>query len=334
MKLSAPSGTRYATVDLLKILLTVGIVFRHAELVGQAGLDAAYDALSHGIQLLTELCVPLFFVLSGFLFFRNPPERADFRFFRDKLRRRIRTLLVPYLIANVFAFLAYWAAWRFAPGMMDGYFGDSWRNPLFVFWTGPVNLSLWFIRDLFLALLLAPLYWLLVRFTRFWGVLVLGLFWYLTGTPAWCNFFFVLGAWAAVSRTDIAGACRKTGPWWLLLYLCCFAAAWRDPALTKLSVLAGLPLCLAAADRLVRTLRREIPSDRQAWVFFIYLYHYIPVLALKKLLPQAIGPDSFPALLGCYLLTALLTLGLLSGLYAALKRFTPRAAAILVGGRQ
>ena len=331
---TAGARNRYEAVDLLKVLLTVGIVFRHAELTDRSGLVPAYDLVNRGMMLLTELCVPLFFVLSGFLFFHNAPEKTDARFFWRKICRRFRSLLIPYLIANAFAFVCYWAAWRFAPGMMDGYFGDSWRNPLFVFWTGPVNLSLWFIRDLFIAILLAPVYWLLVRFTRFWGVLAAGIVWYLTGMPVWLNFYFILGAWAAICKIDVAAICRQSAPWWLLLYLCCFAAALRDASMTRLTILAGIPLTFAAADRLVRRTRRKIPPAWQAWDFFIYLYHYIPILALKKLLPTLCRPNTFFALCGTYLLTAALTLGILSGIYAGIRRLAPRTLGVLTGGRR
>ena len=328
-----PTQHRSETVDLLKVLLTIGIVFLHASLIEQSGQNAAYDVFQHGIDLLGGLCVPLFFALSGYLYFRNVPEKPDFRFFWKKTRNRFSSLLLPYLIANAFAFLCYWAAWHFAPGMMAGYFGDSWRNPLFVFWTGPVNLSLWFIRDLFIAILLAPLYWLLIRFTRCWGVLALAAVWLLRGTPVWCNFYFILGAWAAIDKVDVAGCCRRTLPVWLLLYLACFIAAMHKDGFTKLSVLTGMPLCIGAAERLVGKLPRKIPRTWQAWCFFIYLYHYIPILTLKKVLPPLLGPGGFWGLLGTYLLTALLTLGLLSGAYLGMRRLIPRMTGILTGGR-
>lgn len=196
------TGNRIEVIDLLKVILTVGIVFRHAELVGMEGRSEAFDMFSRGMMFITEICVPLFFVISGYLYFRNVPAKPDVQFFWNKTRSRVFSLLIPYLIANVIAFGFYWAAYRYAPNMMSGFFGDNWKNPLFIFWTGPINMSLWFIRDLIIACITAPLIWLLVRYTRIWGVLALAAVWIFIAGSAWYNLWFTIGAWAAVCQGD------------------------------------------------------------------------------------------------------------------------------------
>ena len=285
-----PTGQRYPFIDLLKVILTVGIVFRHAELVELAGRSETYDALNRGMMLITSVCVPLFFVLSGFLYFRNVPEHPGARFFLDKSRKRVFSLLIPYLIANAFAFIIYWLAYRYAAGMMSGYFGDDWHNPLFVFWTGPVNMSLWFIRDLIIACIVAPLIYLLVRYTRIWGVLALAVVWFKLGGSPWYNFWFTVGAWAAVCQGENVG-------------------------------------------RLLGKVNCQVSPNAAAWCFFVYLYHYIPIIAFKKLLGAAFNPTGTLVLVGTYLLTAILTLATVTGLYIVLKTIFPRLTGILVGGK-
>ena len=284
------TGQHYPVIDLLKLILTVGIVFRHAELVGLEGRSDTFDLLNRGMMLITEVCVPLFFVLSGFLYFRNVPKEPDVKFFWGKTRSRVFSLLIPYLIANTVAFVCYWLAYRYAPDMMSGFFGDDWKNPLFVFWTGPVNLSLWFIRDLIIACIMAPAIYLLVRYTRIWGVLALAAVWFFVASSPWYNLWFTLGAWAAVCQGG-------------------------------------------RADRLLGAVRCRVPADAAAWCFFIDLYHYIPVIALKKLLGQTLDPHSFLSLTGVYLAVALLTLALLTGLYYLGKHLAPRVTGVLVGGK-
>ena len=324
---------RFKTVDLLKVLLTVGIVFRHSEMPAAAGISEAFDGISRAMMLLTELCVPLFFVLSGFLFFRNAPDMPGAGFFLGKMKKRVFSLLIPYVIANCVAFACYWAAYRWAPSMMSGFFGDDWRKPMFIFWTGPVNMSLWFIRDLIIAVLFAPLTWAIVRFTRIWGVVALGLVWYFVGMQPWYNFFFALGAWAAVWKVDAGEICRKTGPWWLLLYLCSSAAAFKNPELTNLTVISGLPLCIYAAGVIQRRFNLELPPSWQAWCFFIYLYHYVLVIVLKKGLLAWLQPTGGWALAGIYMASALITIGVLSLIYVLLRKLAPRVTGVIVGGK-
>lgn len=286
---------RYRLVDGLKFLLTVGIVFRHAELLGELGRSAAFDGFDRLVMGATEVCVPLFFVLSGFLYFRNTPPQPGIGFFLGKLRSRLFSLLLPYLIANALAFAVYWAAYRWAPQLMSGFLGENWKNPIFVFWTGPVNLSLWFVRDLLIAVIFAPLTWLLVRYTRVWGVLALAVVCHVWGMRPGYNLYFVIGAWLALWR-----------PCWVA----------------------------AADDWLARRNIRTVPASGQAWCFFIYLYHYLFVLALKKLLPLWIAPQGFWGLLGTYLLVAVLTLALLTGLYALLQKTAPKLLQFLTGGKR
>ncbi len=287
---TSTTGKRYAFIDLLKVILTVGIVARHASLVDLAGRSGAFDLFTRVVVALTEVCVPLFFVLSGFLYFRNVPERPDAGYFWDKTRKRVTSLLVPYLIANVLAFVCYWLAHRVAPGMLSDFFGDKWTDPLFIFWTGPVNLSLWFIRDLIVACLVAPLIYLFVRYTRIWGVLALAAVWFFVGKSPLYNLWFTLGAWAAVCQRERAG-------------------------------------------QLLECWRGNVPADAAAWCFFIYLYHYIPVISFKKILGMLFAPQGFFGLTATWLATALLTLGTVTALYIVLKKYAPRVTGVLVGGK-
>ena len=324
---------RNKTVDLLKVLLITGIVFRHGELVVFAERNAAFSAFNHGMMIFTELCVPMFFLLSGFLFFYNVPERPTMSLYFKKLRTRVTSLLVPYLIANVIFFVAFWLAQRYFPEMISGFMGEKWHDPLFVFWTGPVNLSLWFIRDLMYSILLSPLIWLLVRYTRFWGVLAVGLLWYFKLLPFYVNFFFILGAWAAVRKIDVAGGCRRAGPWFLFMYICLFALPLPYETLKQITVLAGLPLCVYATGLLMDRFKWEIPSSWAAWCFFMYLYHYLPELVFKKVLTQYFEPSGFWSLMLVFLAVSILTLAVVTGLWWLMKKWMPRTTGVLVGGK-
>ena len=329
----AVQNKRYQSIDFLKVFLSIGIVLRHAELVSLAGRNQTYDWINQAGMLFSELFVPMFFILSGFLFFRNAPMRFEMKFFTEKWRKRVFSLLIPYIIANVVAFVCYWLAYRYYPSMMAGFFGDSWKNPLFVFWTGPVNLSLWFIRDLIIAVLCAPLTWLLVRYTRVWGVIFLGLLFYFVGMQPWYNFYFAIGAWAAMWGHDVKELSLKTGPWWLLAYICTFATAMRFPELKMLTILPGFPLLLYAAEAITKHTNLKIGPQWAAWCFFMYLYHYIPELVLKKLLGSWIDPHTTMGLFLTFMAVALLTLLLVSGVYYIMKKLMPKPTSVLVGGK-
>jgi len=278
-------------IDLLKVILTVGIVCRHATWLEIGTEYTVFQTVTKVISWITEVCVPLFFVLSGYLFFLNSPGKPDVRYFLSKLKRRVFSLLIPYLIANVIAFICYWAAGRYFPELVSGFFGDRLHDPLFVFWSGPVNLSLWFIRELMVCCLLSPLVWLLIRYTRVFGVIALGVLWgfHIGPMPL---FMFALGAWPAIRRL-------------------------HAPKLSKW--MEEHPVHITPASR--------------AWCYFIYLYHYLLLIGVKKGLVLWLNPGSSAGYLACYVASVLIVLASLTLLYALMRRFLPRFTSALVGGK-
>lgn len=275
-------------LDLIRVLLTVGIVCRHATTADLPSTTAAFDAFTQVMVRLTEVCVPLFYVISGYLFFRNVPMFPRPGWFLDKYRSRFFSLVIPYLIANGVAWLCYYFAVKAAPSMVSGFFGDSWKNPLYVFWTGPVNMSLWFIRELILVVVVSPALYLLVRFLRWWGVLLLGVLWAFKIGPAPLFFFSI-------------GACE---------------GVWK---------IAPVERWLLAPSR--------VDVRSRAWTYFIYLYHYLLVVGVKKVLVQVLQPEGTLALLGVYLASVVIVLGILTGLYFGMRKVLPKITGIIVGGK-
>ena len=275
------SGNR---LDMLRVLLTLGIVCRHATSENLAPIVWA-----------TEVCVPLFFALSGYLFFRNAPEKPDWKWFWGKIRSRIFTLLIPYLIAVVIAWLCYYFAIKAVPSMVDGFMGDRWKDPLYVFWTGPVNLSLWFIRELMVVVVLSPLVYLIIRYTGWWGVLA-------------------LGAWWAMGKY---GGFAFGGPEPFFLF-----AAGGCLGIHK----------IGPVERWLHA-KSRVPVSARAWTFFIYLYHYLLLIGVKKGLAMLIPFQGVWGSITVWFFSVILVLAVLTAVYAMGRRYLPRVTGVLVGGK-
>lgn len=271
-------------IDVLRVLLTVGIVCLHATTNNL-----------QPIVWICSVCVPSFFALSGYLFFWNAPQKPEWRWFRGKIRSRIFTLLIPYLIAVVIAWLCYYFAIKAAPSMVDGFLGDRWKDPLFVFWTGPINLSLWFIRELMVVVVLSPLIYMIIRYTRWWGVLALGVWW-------------AMGKY---------GGFPYGGPEPLFLF-----AAGGCLGFHK----------IASVERWLHTGSR-IPVSARPWTFFIYLYHYLLLVGVKKGIARLIPFQGDWASIAVWFFSVVLVLTALTAVYALGRRFLPRVTGILVGGK-
>ena len=99
------------SIDQLRFPCAAAVVLLHAlgqPLAGNDGISFRYGAYDATRILFSEgmcrVAVPIFFFISGYLFFVKL-EQWNINVWVDKLRKRAKTLLVPYLLWNIIAFL-------------------------------------------------------------------------------------------------------------------------------------------------------------------------------------------------------------------------------------
>ena len=179
-------------------------------------------------RIFAAIAVPLFFMMSGYLFFYRTEWNSAA--FVGKLRRRVRSLLVPYVLFCLLAVV----------GLVVNYAmsGHSWAQSLHLylgdgkwlhnFWdvhtTGtntnllgiskpisyPINIPLWFIRDLMVIVLMTPIIHLAIKRLR-WGWLLLmtalsisGVWIPLVGFSPSSVLWFSVGAWFSINGRSMA----------------------------------------------------------------------------------------------------------------------------------
>ena len=263
------------TITLLRLPLTVFVVFIHYNmgvrgfpLHGETyGLDApVWFRLVTALfsDVLPRTAVPLFYIISGYLFFRGGSFDTDA--YRRKLRTRASTLLVPYLLWNSIAVLvqlshrlpllssvfpgAHLTEVRLTPLRLLRTFADHyWNRGILVTpevdgmvseLPYPADVPLWYVRDLMLMVLLSPVVWWLVRRSGRWLSVTLGAIWYLRPVmfPTWgegwgtmlldAAFFFSWGSYHAIcGGSPVKETCK---PWPVVLIYLPIACA---DALTK-----------------------------------------------------------------------------------------------------
>ena len=77
-------------------------------------------------QTLVKVAMPVFFIMSGYLFFANV-DKWDIAIYKKKIMRRVNTLLIPYLIWNLlmavklktFSMSMLWSYWNPAGTQID-----------------------------------------------------------------------------------------------------------------------------------------------------------------------------------------------------------------------
>ena len=103
---------QFKVFDWLRFPLIVGVVFIHCfgkpfdfDAVDFAHLSAmdCYNLFRVAVsRVLTHVCVPVFYLISGYLFFIRL-EKWDYKVYLDKLKKRCKSLLMPFLIWNSLA---------------------------------------------------------------------------------------------------------------------------------------------------------------------------------------------------------------------------------------
>ena len=93
-------------IDAFRFFCVLAVVPLHCVFLDRYpdAVRASAEAVERWAGALAWPGLKLLFLLSGFLFFRDVRSATSFgTFWKEKLRRRMRSLLVPYLFWNLFA---------------------------------------------------------------------------------------------------------------------------------------------------------------------------------------------------------------------------------------
>jgi len=290
-----------------------------------------------------------FFVISGYFFFLNVTD-PSIRWIPAKWKKRVRTLLIPYLIWNALDVLAIFVKMRlFAMKGIPAGENEIFTlqgGPLYWFITGPADFPLWFLLALIIMTLLTPAIYPVFRRFPIASLVVLVVF-YLAfpGEPYLVTmrglFFFCLGAWAGIHKKSLLDFCQRYKVLAIvgtvvLSVVATFRTGYPDHYFWRRSfylfgMTAFMNLCYAMTRDNPRREARLIKLS--ASVFFIYAAHEIYILGWTKgIFVRVFGEGLSGAwirLLGVPVIVLLVCLGL----YYLLNCIMPRTLAFCCGGR-
>lgn len=339
-------------IGLMRILLIAGIVFVHIPFDPDTspflGLNGAFDWLRVFLgESLFRVGVPCLSAISGYLLFRSGSAAFDYR---KTIRRKLQTIALPFLIWNGALLLAVLLMQRYGIGI--GYLPDlASLNPAglfdaaFAVGGNPINLPLYFLRDLFVCILLSPL---LAAAIRRYPAAVLAVLFMLAVLPAPLGivlrnsilFSFSTGIWLALNRADLKSLDPYAGPVaGGFLFLSGILAAllyWNGPDFPmwleisrNVMIIFGIPGFWAIAALLVRTGPGLSLSRTGGLSFWIFCGHY-PLLLLLWMIWNRAGAEQYPLF---YSGAAVLTFAVLFLTNSLTRQAMPGLHRILTGSR-
>ena len=365
-------------LDALRFPLAVMVVVIHSSISKDYHLPD-YTALSGmdicvALQILfshvvCHVSVPVFFMMSGYFFFYKS-EKFDLTIYLTKLKSRIYTLLIPYILWNTLYILRNLAVVIAKREEIIQYFSQN--QWLHMYWdcnvwaldrvnwlgtvtpsTGPILVPMWFLRDLMVIVVLTPiLYPLLRRFgkltlallavcyiTRIWPIL--------PGFSPTAAFFFSFGAYFSIHREVMVDKLYRIR---IPVYLICIPLLiltflW-DGTHTRIGqyiypffIIAGVISVICLATALVSNDYLNFSKRLSPTTFFIYAGHaafglYITYFILKRIIPQSNLDENWFLITLKYLLTPVMATSICLVVYVVLERWSPKLLSLLIGNRR
>lgn len=344
--------SQYEVIRQLRFPMIVLVTFAHSYGKVEEGFSLlasewnTYEFLKLLVsQTLVKVAVPVFFIMSGYLFFANV-DKWDVVTYKKKILRRIKTLLLPYLIWNLlmavklktFSMNMFWAFWNPAGKQID-WFGNE------QLMTAPANMPLWFLRDLMVVSLLTPIIYILVRRLGYWLMAVLtvlylsGVCAFIPGISAYAVFFFTLGAILSIRKMDLVEIFNRfEWPAYGLSIILGVAMmiTYSTPIFSSLMLcfrLIGAIAVFCLASRILSATNKRLPLVVCKSAYFIYLAHYVFFFSFIDTAFFSLFGTSIPALSLHYLLAPLIKVTILTTIYIFYNRLKRELMPTVKGNR-
>lgn len=349
------SMTQYLS-DKLRVLSLVSIIlvlyihsgFHADEIEGMMWNDNVQTLVS---GMMGRCAVPLFYVISGYLFFLKVPE--GMKSIYGKMRKRVGTLVVPYIIGCLF-FVGFGVLMAVLPGVSK--YMNSSMMPLFskpvgeilrsIFYDAgngsPCAFQLWFLRDLILIVATSPLWYLLLKHLR-WILVVtcFGLtYLHIQFIPFFALFWFLFGGQLVQVKNQYGGASLTVFTIVVFLFLSVvqlFMPDMIDWELVKIPIIIlGLISIWGIYDMV---LGKDFKLSEHRWLatacqftFFIYLFHEPTLNIVRKLIVVVLGKNEFGYLTSYLVSPWIFTV---CAVFAGLlfRKYLPRVYNVCTGGR-
>lgn len=346
-------------LKLLSFILMICVVFIHSYNLGYSNInesEAITLQVNHFIQNfisqgITRIAVPLFFFISSILYFYK--FDVSFSTYSKKIQKRVVSLLIPYILWSIIGLLLYLILQinpltsRFFSDNIELIINFSFLEILDKIFIHPIPFQLWFIRDLFILVLISPIIEILNKYSKGYWLIVLAVAWFFnyptiiiqTGSLL----FFSIGAFIVRYRFELL--LKKISfrlalisfTIWIsfnifhsLNYL--YQVNFLFEIIKKIFILIGVFSVWSIYDHINNKCQLTFSDTILKTTFFLFAVHEPFLTILRKLLLTSIGKNELQLLI-VYFLSAIIVI--ITSIYIALlfKKNLGKLYFFLTGGR-
>jgi len=349
-------------IDFLRFPLIVGVVFIHThssktlrgvEISQSSDLPVFYYCSQFFSEVIGRIAVPLFFFISGYLFFLNIKQMTG-QIYKNKLLSRIKTLLIPYLFWNLSAIFFFFLMRKIGffaslqqsidfQYFTDCFFGKIDKQGIAFF---PISYQFWFIRDLMIAVLLTPLVYWLVKNAKLFIIAILGICWFLNfwfkpePIGVACLFFFTTGAYFGIHKLNLLDVFGKIKHLSFILFP---IFALTDlltekftyyPYIHNAEIITGIVFFFNLVAFLFEKSKiKQMPFLSSASFFVFAIHEPFLLMNIKHITYSIFKPENDLLIASLYLLNVIIVVSSALCIYWVLQKFVPKFTTIITGGR-
>lgn len=328
-------------LTVLSTVLIIMVVYVHSS-YSEAEQYTVAKIIQDYTSRLCGIANCLFFCISGYLFARDITSYKDILI---KIKKRVRTLLIPYVLWNII-FVLWYIVLESIPGVngfcngsgtLDKYVSQSIIESMNDLFVSPAAFQLWFLRDLLIMMIFTPVFWWLSKNIGWLALLIAGIS---TLVYPWLLYFWV-GIFLSTKKIDIYDYWRPT--WFVIFCALVFSgyAVCMEVGMKNFSIIGSLVdlIGLYAVWTLYDILtNREQIAGKGLWKyisgysFFIYCFHEPTFNIVKKLAIAVFGVHEF-SLIFFYYLNPWIMVFIAIYVAKTLQHIMPLVYNTLMGGR-
>lgn len=348
---------------IISLISMIMVVFLHSYNVtvkfssGNMNFNSGFnifiqDFFSEGI---TRIAVPLFFCISGYLFFLK--FRGTINEFALKYKKRAKSLLLPYLLWSIWGLIFYFGLQLFPQSKTfftkELIVNYSFTKILDTIFLNPIPYQLWFVRDLIVLVIFCPFIYWITKYFRIIPILLLFVIWLGLFKFSFVIFsneailFFCLGVYFAINKSEYLTKQLNQKSYLIFTFLWVAIIIFKTVLMSensdqtvlllllhKISIIIGLLAIWSIYDIIM--IKKDNPNklilSLSYLSFFLYAFHEPILTIIKKGLFHIAGASEIMSMI-IYFLAPIMTIIISILLGGLIKKRIPKFYGLITGGR-